>query len=281
MPNKATSRREAHYSQVVLLEIDAVRHALPGAVVDACRRGRKRLQVDVARNEVGGDELGFRPGERLRDGPETTAGSKLRLLADNIPRVSARARHGVGMFMWALWEAHGAPLPHRLITHVKHSGGGVAVLIKVDESVASAGNVVHGLVQSGLQVEHRALPSDLVHRAHFSIVVEEDALRSDGAGRASKVVPSGNSGGLGHAGSAWGRASAASRDNAADTQNGAPGALRLRNVRSSRWQARRGCERGNVVQSARAPPQVVKGRGRGSDRHRRSPFLRGARGRNW
>lgn len=115
MPNKATSRREAHYSQVVLLEIDAVRHALPGAVVDACRRGRKRLQVDVARNEVGGDELGFRPGERLRDGPETTAGSKLRLLADNIPRVSARARHGVGMFMWALWDAHGAPLPHRLI----------------------------------------------------------------------------------------------------------------------------------------------------------------------
>lgn len=65
------------HSQVVLLEIDAVSHTLPSAVVDACRRGGKRLQVDMARDEVGGDKLSLWPCKRLRNGPETAAGSKL------------------------------------------------------------------------------------------------------------------------------------------------------------------------------------------------------------
>lgn len=185
--------------------------------------------------------------------------------------------------MWAGVGRAWGTIAAQTDTHIKHIGGGVAVLIKIDESVASAGNVVHGLVQSGLQVEHRAFPSDLVHRAHLSIVVEEHALSPNGSGWAGKVVPSGNCWSLRHAGTARGRARAAARDYAADTKSksGAPGALRLRKLRSSRWRSRRRSERGNVVQSARAPPQVVEGIRRGSDRNWWSTFLRRARGRNW
>lgn len=103
------------HSQIVLLEINAVGHTLPCAVVNACRRGGERLQVDVARNEVGGDELGLWPCKRLRDGPETAAGSKLGMLAEDIPRVVLVRNMAQECSCGRVWDAHGAPLPHRRI----------------------------------------------------------------------------------------------------------------------------------------------------------------------
>lgn len=169
----ATGIQDKVDSQIVLLKLDALGDTAPDAFT-RCNTGRggacalfgsdEGVQVGVAGDNVGRDEARLGPCQRLGNGPETDAGT-------NLGGTGSAQTHGV-------WEMERGGLGFsqtRRDTHIQDGRWGP--VLDVDKGVVAAGDVPHGLVQAGLEVEHVALPSDAVDGPDLATVaVDPGAL---------------------------------------------------------------------------------------------------------